>query len=280
MMRQTLFVIACLSACTFLFSSFTTDVAPETGKCGYYADSYQGRATSSGEKYNKDVLTCSHKTLPFGTKIRVTRLDNKKSVVVRVNDRGPYIEGYVTDVSGQAAKELDLISKGTAQVKIEVVETAQSSLANDTQAETDAVNFTNNGTVAKPVSYSTTTTTTTAKGITNTAPTASKTNTATTTIKVPPTSNLYKVDIKQSEKKGYGIQIVSLNDANSVLPFMKELQAKYPGKVLVNVVRDEFNNPTYKVFVGPFEDKKSAETAQKTVAQKYKKTMVVDLSAL
>jgi len=97
---------------------------------------------------------------------------------------------------------------------------------------------------------------------------------------VNPTSNLYKVDIAQYEKKGYGIQITSLTDANNVLPFMKELQAKYPGKVLVNVMRDELNNPTYKVIVGPYPEKKSAETAQKVIAKKYKKTMIVDLSGI
>lgn len=274
-MRQTLFSIACLCALTLsgiALSSFVGETAAEVGKCGYYADSYHGRLTASGEKYNKNALTCSHKTLAFGTKIRVTRLDNKKSVVVRVNDRGPFIEGYIVDVSGAAAKELDLLKVGSARVKIEVVESAESSLANDafTEAEVYADNQTSNA-VVKPVVYSkTTAVNATPKGIAGSAASA----------KSAPSSNLYKVDIKQSEKKGYGIQITTLSDANNVLPIMKELQARYPGKVLVNVLRDEFNNPTYKVFVGPFADKKTADAAQKTVAQRYKKTIVVDLSGI
>lgn len=287
MIRQTLFTLVALAVLAtggIILSSFAENAA-EIGKCGYYADSFQGRPTASGEKYNKDALTCSHKTLAFGTKIRVTRLDNKKTVVVRVNDRGPFIEGYIVDVSSAAAKELDIIKIGSTRVKIEVVESAESSRVTDAQGEADA--FASNTTtntqtannqsstaVAKPITYNQTTAVNTSpKGIAN------ATNTQNTE-KVAPSSSLFKVDIKPSEKKGFGIQVTSLSDANNVLPIINELQAKYPGKVLVNVVRDEFNNPTYKVFVGPFVDKKSADAAKKTVAQKYKKTMVIDLSGI
>lgn len=281
-MRQTLFIIACLFSLTpnaDAFSSVTKISAAEVGKCGIYADSYQGRPTASGEKYNKEALTCSHKSLAFGTKIRVTRLDNKKSVVVRVNDRGPFIEGYVVDLSGAAGKEIGLVT-GSAQVKIELVESAQSAIANDAQTEAEvfkskpATTGKTTDAATKPAAYSKTTSVNTSpKGIANT-------NSVQPLAKVAPTSSLYKIDIAQSEKKGYGIQITSLSDANNVLPFMKELQAKYPGRVLVNVMRDEFNNPTYKVIVGPYADKKAADAAQKTIAQKYKKTMVVDLSGI
>lgn len=279
MNRQTLFPIALLctlALCCVASTAFAQKKAPEIGKCGYYADSYHGRQTASGEKYNKNALTCSHKSLAFGTKIRVTRLDNKKSVVVRVNDRGPFIEGYIVDVSGAAAKELDLLKVGSARVKIEVVETAESSFASDAlvEAETYADNLPESSAPAKPVVYSKTTTVNASpKGIANA-------NMNATAAKVAPSSNLYKVDIQQFEKKGFGVQISSLSDANNVLPIMKELQSRYPGRVLVNVQRDEFNNPTYKVFVGPFADKKTADAAQKTVAKKYKKTMVVDLSGI
>lgn len=279
-MRQNLYTVACfctLVLCGLSLNLFAQKTTAETGKCGFYADSYHGRLTESGEKYNKDALTCSHKTLAFGTKIRVTRLDNKKSVVVRVNDRGPFIEGYIVDVSGAAAKEIGL-SSGSAQVKIELVESAQSALANDAQTETEVP--------GAPANKTTSTTVTTKSVAASTTPatystqTTPKTNVAPATTKVVPTSNLYKVDIAQSEKKGFGIQIVSLNDANGVLPFVGELQTTYPGKVLVNVVRDELNQPTYKAIVGPFPDKKSAETAQKSLPGKYKKTMIVDLSGM
>ena len=280
-MRQALFTIVSLFALSLnaaAFGSFTPNTAAELGKCGIYADSYQGRPTASGEKYNKDALTCSHKSLAFGTKIRVTRLDNKKSVVVRVNDRGPFIEGYIVDLSSLAAGEIGL-SSGSTRVKLEIVESAQSALNNDAQTEAEFKPTLASDIAAKPATYSkTTSVNATPKGIANTSPTTAPTLSSNT--KVTPTSNLYKVDIAQYEKKGYGIQITSLTDANNVLPFMKELQAKYPGKVLVNVMRDELNNPTYKVIVGPYPEKKSAETAQKVIAKKYKKTMIVDLSGI
>lgn len=289
MMRQTLFAISCLCVLALIaapFPSFAQKNKTEIGKCGYYADSFHGRPTANGEKYNKDALTCSHKTMPFGTKIRVTRLDNKKSVVVRVNDRGPFVEGYIVDVSMAAAKELDMIKAGSVRVKIEVVETAQSALTNDAQFEAEAFSTIEPNQIAKGANTNTasraqfaSTQTNDKTPVTHSNSVATKTNAA-PTAKVAPSSNLFKVDITESQKKGFGVQIVSLSDANGVLPFVKELQAKYPGKVLVNVKRDELNNPTYKAIVGPFADKKSAEAAQKTISQKYKKTIVVDLSLL
>jgi len=92
------------------------------GVASYYADEYHGRQTSNGEVYDMNDLTAAHRTFPFGTQVRVTNLENQKSVVVRVNDRGPFKEGRIIDLSLAAAKELDLIKMGTAKVKLEVLE--------------------------------------------------------------------------------------------------------------------------------------------------------------
>jgi len=92
------------------------------GVASYYADDYHGKQTSNGEIFDMNELTAAHRTLPFGTTARVTNLENKKSVVVRINDRGPFKEGRIIDLSLAAAKELDLIRTGTARVKIEVLE--------------------------------------------------------------------------------------------------------------------------------------------------------------
>jgi len=92
------------------------------GVASYYADDYHGKQTSNGEVFNMNDLTAAHRTFPFGTKVRVTNLENKKSVVVRVNDRGPFKEGRIIDLSLAAAKELDIIKMGTAKVKLEVLE--------------------------------------------------------------------------------------------------------------------------------------------------------------
>ena len=78
---------------------------------------------TSGEKYDKNVLTAAHRTLPLGTMVKVTHLKNSKSVVVRINDRGPHgPKTGITDLSGRAAQELDMIKDGRTKVKLEVVE--------------------------------------------------------------------------------------------------------------------------------------------------------------
>jgi len=88
------------------------------GIASYY--SYPGQ-TASGERYDPKKLTAAHRTLPFGTKLQITDIHSGRSVVVRVNDRGPFIRGRVVDVSYAAARELNLLQAGTAKVKVEVL---------------------------------------------------------------------------------------------------------------------------------------------------------------
>ena len=94
----------------------------QTGISAYYHDRYHGRRTASGEIYDKQALTAAHLRYPFGTRLRVTNLQNQKSVVVRVNDRGPYSRRFILDVSRRAARLLDFLRNGTARVNIEVLE--------------------------------------------------------------------------------------------------------------------------------------------------------------
>jgi rare lipoprotein A len=94
----------------------------QEGKASYYADKFEGKPTASGEKYKHSKLTAAHKTLPFGTVIKVTSVSNGKSVEVRINDRGPFVEGRVIDLSRSAAEKIGLIHVGIADVKIEVVD--------------------------------------------------------------------------------------------------------------------------------------------------------------
>ena len=106
------------------------DVAKELGKlfmvtegqASYYADRFHGRLTANGERFNMHELTAAHKSLPFGSMVRVTNLANGKKVLVRINDRGPYIKGRIIDLSLEAAKEIDLLKKGVTNVRIEVYE--------------------------------------------------------------------------------------------------------------------------------------------------------------
>jgi rare lipoprotein A len=90
----------------------------ETGVASYYAHKYHGRTTASGERFDMNALTAAHKTLPFGTKVKVTNLENGKSVTVRITDRGPFVKGRVIDLSLAAAKKIDMVKAGVAQVEI------------------------------------------------------------------------------------------------------------------------------------------------------------------
>ena len=95
------------------------DGRPTVGVASYYADRFQGRRTASGERFDNAQLTAAHRTLPFGTRARVTNLANGRSVVVRVNDRGPFVTGRVIDLSQAAARRLDMVRSGTARVRVE-----------------------------------------------------------------------------------------------------------------------------------------------------------------
>lgn len=90
----------------------------ETGMASYYGGKFIGRPTASGEIFDATKLTAAHKKLPFGTKVKVTNLSNNKSVIVRINDRGPFVAGRIIDLSEAAAKKIDMISKGVVKVTI------------------------------------------------------------------------------------------------------------------------------------------------------------------
>lgn len=93
----------------------------QIGEASWYGPGFHGKLTSTGEVYNQHSLTAAHRTLPAGSKVRVTNLDNGKSVTVKINDRGPYIKGRILDLSRKAAKALGIVDKGKAEVKIEML---------------------------------------------------------------------------------------------------------------------------------------------------------------
>jgi rare lipoprotein A len=93
----------------------------QTGKASFYADAFEGKKTASGEEYYHEKLTAAHKKLPMGTIVKVTNLENEQTVAVRINDRGPHKPGRIIDLSRSAARRLDMLSRGTARVKIEVI---------------------------------------------------------------------------------------------------------------------------------------------------------------
>ena len=96
--------------------------AGEVGLASWYGNPYHGRSSASGEIYDMEQLTAAHRTLPFGTLVRVVNLENSKTVDVRINDRGPFVDDRVIDLSHAAAQAIDLIGPGTARVRLEVLQ--------------------------------------------------------------------------------------------------------------------------------------------------------------
>ena len=133
-MRRVLVILALgLAGCSGSSPRFTPASAPhmqvggeysesEEGMASYYADEFHGRKTSNGETFDMEGLTAAHRSLPFNTTVRVTNLDNGRSVTVRINDRGPFVEGRVIDLSKAGAKAIGMIGTGTAPVRLEVIE--------------------------------------------------------------------------------------------------------------------------------------------------------------
>src|SRR3954469_1678327 len=116
MIRQ----ILALSASLYMISCSHKIVEP--GKASYYADKFEGRQTSNGEIFKQRKKTAAHRTLPFGTKVTVKNLANGKRVKVRINDRGPFVQGRTIDLSKKAAKKLDMVNAGVAEVQLKYKE--------------------------------------------------------------------------------------------------------------------------------------------------------------
>ena len=104
------------------FGTVHGNVGVQEGKASWYGAQFHDRPTASGERFDASAMTMAHPTLPFGTRVRVTNLRNGRSVVVRVNDRGPFIGSRIADLSHGAASAIGMVRRGIASVRIEVLE--------------------------------------------------------------------------------------------------------------------------------------------------------------
>ncbi|MBI4548160.1 MAG: septal ring lytic transglycosylase RlpA family protein [Ignavibacteriae bacterium] len=123
-----LWFVGCVSSPRFTFSKTSenenVDASSfvEEGVASYYADEFHGRKTSNGEIYDMNQLTAAHPTLPFNSKVRVINMENGEEVIVRINDRGPFKDDRVIDLSLAAAKAIEMIGQGTARVRLQILE--------------------------------------------------------------------------------------------------------------------------------------------------------------
>ena len=180
----------------------------EHGKASYYGKQFHGRLTANGETFNMHALTAAHKTLPFNTLVRVTDLSTGKQIMVRINDRGPFIKGRNIDLSKGAARELDIIQKGIADVQIEIVRLG-------TGEEEDSIEETSEESKVEEVSP---------KVHGNTA---------------KPTGKTFSIWGQEKEAKGYGIQIGSFVSKKQMLAeakkaYSRDLKDLYVQSVQIN----------------------------------------------
>lgn len=117
-MRTLFAFLLCFS---FFYASAQKVGDKYSGIASYYADYFHGRTTASGEVFSQDSMTAASRTLPFGTIVKVTNQRNNKSIVVKINDRGPFVDGRIIDLSYIAAEQLDFIAQGLAPVTVEII---------------------------------------------------------------------------------------------------------------------------------------------------------------
>lgn len=299
--------------CFSLLSLSLSAQDEEYGLASYYSDGFQGRSTAYGDTYDKDELTCAHKRFPYGTMLRVTRLDNKRSVNVKVIDKGPFIKGRVVDLSRRAAEVLGIIDMGPVEVKVERLsggssssraEAARVSTPPEPEPVPEAMDEPETARITAPArEEETPAPTQPAVEVAERSPAASTATTReereptprTTTTTVEPAKTrfspvgddyspygLYRITLeKPDEQVGYGVQVASLSNYENVLKKVAELQAKWFDNVMVSIEPGEGGKNGYKVILGPFEDSRSAQRYQQDLKNRYQISgFVVNLAEL
>lgn len=296
-------------ALNLLFTTSLLAQDEEFGLASYYSDLFHGKPTASGELYDKTKYTCAHKTYPFGTLLKVTRLDNNKSVQVKVTDRGPFISGRVVEISKAAANAIGLVQDGSTRVKVEL---SKQEAAAEPVVETPKV------VEEKPATVETTATTPKKEEPKKTVePKAEKPATVEKTAvvnkkpepKEPPVTkpapakmvakdapagkavlvkgsnfepyDLFEIELKKPEKKGYGVQVAVLSTQEALFKKIGELQEDWFSSILVSVQKNAKGELVYKVILGSFPTEVDAIN-YKSNLKKNKKLdgFVVDLSTM
>lgn len=246
----------------------------EKGMASSYDDSFHGRKTASGQAYDKAKFTAAHKTLPFGTKVRVKNPANGKVVDVVINDRGPYIKGRIIEISRKAAQQIDLLKVSEAPVELTVLSGPEAARVTATPTVAAAPAQKN------PPKTKVTSTPTPPKAASSHN---SKTNNGTLIEKASDmkAGGLYKMQVLKLEPKGFGVQVAGYSDYESVVQQLAVLQKNWFKGAAVFV--DELNGkPYYKVILGPMNTRAEASSYAESLKKKYKMTgaFVVDLEAL
>lgn len=218
----------------------------EVGVASFYADKFDGKTTASGETFSQKKLTAAHRTLPFGTVVRVTNLDNNISVDVTVNDRGPFVDKRIIDLSKAAAEKLKFVDKGTASVKVEVISLPESNAASASEMKRTS------STPAWPGSQS----------AVDDQPVEAQTETAPRTTQVTevqaPANEYYKIESTPIHPKGFGVQLASYQEAANLVKRCAEIKSLVNKDIMIQI-GDKDGVKVYRIIAGPFETREKAE---------------------
>ena len=245
-MKNRIFILVFLSCITV---SFSQEVFIQYGKASFYADKFEGKLTASGEKYCHTKLTAAHLNLPFGSRVRITNLENKKKVVVRINDRGPFVKGRIIDLSKAAAMKLGFVDQGVVDVKLEVLEGSHKQQVKKEQprpGEKKSFPEINPGQIKKEIS----------------------------TISAENKGEYYQLQARKIQPGGFGIQVGSYGEAANLLEIAGHLKEKFNHDIIIQVAPVD-ENILYRVIVGKFPEKSSAAQLQKMLEKDYPGSFVL-----
>ena len=231
-----------------LIPSYLMIAQNPSGLASMYDDKFQDSKTASGERYDKDKMTAAHRSLPFGSKVKVTRLDNKKSVIVTINDRGPFVKGYVIDLSRKAAEAIGLKAGSSTKVKVERV--GKGAVVSKTDAPSRTKDVVRRGT---PKGYD--------------KPAKPRKKKVHLTGNVNPTG-LYKVQTLPQPKRGFGIQVALFTELDHLVKRTSILGKKGFKNVLVLIDRDR-GKLRYKIILGPFKSQAQASAYKRSLKKNY-----------
>lgn len=265
-------ILTLLPLCTWAQAGYVQE-----GKASFYADKFQGRTTASGERYNHARSTCAHLTLPFGTLVRVTNLANNQTVVVRVNDRGPFVANRIIDLSRSAAEKLGFIDDGIADVKIEAIDeegrlTATTQQPNHKPATKPPAQSDDNSSTAEHKEK---------MDLPKTVNPEPKPHKRETPIAASPANDngdieLYELKVTRQQPKGFTVQIGSYKELVNLLRIADDLKSSLKKEVRVQVA--EINGEkVYRLMAGEFNSKREAEAFKDKAAQLYPDCFIVEL---
>ena len=232
----------------------------------FYADKFNGKTTANGEKYTHDKLTAAHLTLPFGTTVRVVNMTNNRSVIVRINDRGPFVRGRIIDLSKKAARKLDFIESGVVQVKLYIVENPDNHEKQSRHIPEDGVPD-----ASKKARSNLNHEATDASEPSRRIP-ESEIQGASREVRSP--KEFYKLSTEKTTPSGYGVQIGSYKEMINLMRLTNELRSRFKDDVIIEVGKVN-GVKVYRVIVGVYELKDDAEKLAKRLKNKYRDCFVV-----